>query len=151
MNKNVLENEFHFIPYQSIGDLYFNENEKIIKSKIGNIKEKFDNYGNSGKTVLFNDLDNVSVYFDIKNNFSGIHFFKSIKFILNGKLYDINFNNFTKEHLNDISNDFEITSNEEGTDYTSEKLGLDFYFNSENHLDAVLFMSREYYKNEIYN
>ena len=148
MDKKIFEDGFVFKPYQSVGSLSFNENEENIKQKLGDIKQEYNNYGGS-KTIKFNDLDDISVYFDAKNNFYGIHFFESIKFTLNGKLYDINFNNFTEKDLNDISDDFKITGTEGGTDYTSEKLGIDFYFSDDNYLLAVLFMSKEYYKNEI--
>ena len=150
MDKKIFEDGFVFKPYQSVGSLSFNENEENIKSKLGDIKQEFDNYGDSGKTVIFNVLDGIYVYFDNKNNFYGIHFFDSIKFTLNGKLYDINFDNFTEKDLNDISDDFKMSSGGDCTCYTSEKLGIDFDFNDENNvLSSVLFMSKEYYKNEI--
>ena len=149
MKNNIFENQFTFIPYYAVGTLKFNESESDINLKLGNIKEEYSNYGDSTKTVIFNDLENVSVYFDNKNNFYGIHFFESIKFDLDGKLYDINFEKFFEKDLRNISDDFVITNTEEGIDYTSEKLGLDFYFNDYNCLEAVLFMSKEYYKNEL--
>ena len=62
---------------------------------------------------------------------------------------EINSTIFKVKNLKSISDDFTITSTEEGNDYTSEKLGIDFYFNNENCLEAVLFMSKEYYQNEI--
>lgn len=149
MLDKIFNNEFTFVPYESVGNLSFNESEKSIKSKLRDIEQEYDNYDDSGKTIIFKDLDNVSLYFDINNNFYGIHFFKSIRFSLNGKVYDINFEEFTEKDLIKISDDFKITSTEEGTDYTSEKLGIDFYFNDNNYLEAVLFMSKEYCKNEI--
>lgn len=94
--KKIFEDEFIFYPYQSVGNLGFNENENDIKLKLGNVKQEYGNYGDSGKTVIFNDFDNVSVYFDIKGNFYGIHFFESIKFNLNGKLHDIYLNKQSK-------------------------------------------------------
>lgn len=54
------------------------------------------------------------------------------------------------ENENDISDDFKISSGGDYTCYTSEKLGIDFDFNDENNcLCSLVFMSKEYYKNEI--
>lgn len=143
------EENLIFIPYCSVGKLKFHESENDIKLKLGNIKQVYNNYGDSGKTIIFSEFDNISVYFDTKDSFYGIHFFESLKFILNDISYDINFEKFKVKNLKSISDDFTITSTEEGNDYTSEKLGIDFYFNNENCLEAVLFMSKEYYQNEI--
>lgn len=150
--KETFKEEFTFVPYKSVGMLNFNESEEDIKLKLGVVQEEYENYGNNGKTLVFESCDNASIYLDSNNNLDGIHFFNSIKFNLNGKSYIIDFMKFTEENLKDISDDFKITANEEGVDYTSEKLGLDFYFNDEDDiLEAVLFMNKEYYNNEIKN
>ena len=146
--KEAFIDKFIFVPYQSIGNLKFKESEDEIKLKLGNIEEEYDNYG-GGKTIVFSDLESAQIYLDKDNKFFGIHFFESIKFILNEKVYDINFEKFEIKDLKTISDDFCVTSNEEGVDYTSRKLGIDFYFNTDNCLEAVLFMSKDYYNNQI--
>ena len=77
-----------------------------------------------------------------------MHLFNSLTFKINNIFYIIDFNEFQKEDLLKISDDFIVTAKEEGFDYTSKKLGIDFYFNDDNQLEAVLFMSHEYFKNE---
>ncbi len=93
------EENFIFIPYCSVGKLKFHESENDIKIKLGNIKQVYNNYGDSGKTIIFSEFDNISVYFDTRDSFYGIHFFESLKFILNDISYDINFEKFKVKNL----------------------------------------------------
>ena len=146
-----LFSEFLFIPYQIVRDLKFKENEKNIGLIFNDNKEEYKNYG-GGKIVRFNNFSNdLQIYFNDNDEFIGIHFFKSISFILNDKLYKIDFENFKKDDLITLSDDFVLTAEEEGKDFTSKKLGIDFYFSDEGKLEAVLFMNEDYYAREINN
>ena len=145
---NSFDNIMEFSPYNFIGKLKFGDNEKQVDKLLGKIKEQNENFGGS-KTVIYNDYDNCHIYFDNSGKLYGIHLFNSLTFKFNNAFYVINFNSLKKDDLKDISDDFIITANEEGEDYTSKKLGIDFYFNDYNQLEAVLFMSNEYYDNEI--
>lgn len=150
-NFDQFDNEFEFLPYQHVGILKFKEDEKEIKLKLGKIEKEFDNY-DGGKTIVFENFNNISIYLDSENKLYGIHFFKSIKILLKDKLYEINFDKFNKNDLIDIADDFIKMDIEEGVSFNSEKLGMDFYFNDDAEcLEAVLFMSEDYYKNEIIN
>ena len=147
-NNNSIDKIMEFSPYKFIGKLKFGDNEKKVNSLLGKIKEQHKNYDGS-KTVIYNDYSNYHIYFDISGKLYGIHLLNSLMFKFNDTFYIINFSSFKKADLNEISDDFIITANEEGEDYTSKKLGIDFYFNDDNQLEAVLFMSCEYYNNEI--
>lgn len=147
-SNNSFENIMDFHPYKSIGKLKFGDSEKKIKKILGKSRKEYREY-NGSKTVIYSNYSDIHVYLDSKNNLYGVHFFNSLTFKLNDTFYIINFNSFNKDDLIKISDDFVITAIEEGVDYTSKKLGIDFYFNDDNKLDGVLFMCCEYYNNEI--
>lgn len=65
-NFNQFDNEFEFLPYQHVGNLKFKEDEKEIKLKLGKIEKEFDNYG-GGKTIVFENFNNISIYLDSDN------------------------------------------------------------------------------------
>ena len=145
--KGMFTNIIDFQPYKYLNKLNFSDNEKKVNNLLGAIKKQYKNYG-GGKTVIYNDYNNLHIYFDNNGLLYGMHLFNSLTFKINNIFYIIDFNEFQKEDLLKISDDFIVTAKEEGFDYTSKKLGIDFYFNDDNQLEAVLFMSHEYFNNE---
>ena len=70
--------------------------------------------------------------------------------MVDGKLIEINLNDFKIDDLKKISDDFKLTTSED--DYASEKLGIDICFNFDGDYavgQSILFMCKEYYEKEI--
>ncbi len=148
-SKGVINSVLDFEPFKHIGELNFGDSKKRIKSILGKIKREYK-YTEDCSGIKFNNYDNMMVYYLVnEKKFYGIHFFNSLIFKMNDKFYYIDFKKFKIDDLKLISDDFVVTNEEEGKDYTSKKLGVDFYFNDDDNLEAVLFMSKEYLHTEI--
>lgn len=139
---------FKYIPYKSVANLVFGEtSEKTITKMFGKADKTFKSDNGIKTAVYFNIMQ---IYYDNNEKFYGIHLFKSIKFMVDGKLIEINLNDFKIDDLKKISDDFKLTTSED--DYASEKLGIDICFNFDGDYavgQSILFMCKEYYEKEI--
>ena len=139
---------FEYILYKSVANLKFGEtSEKTITKMFGKADKTFKEDNGIKTAVYFNKMQ---IYYDNNEKFYGIHLFGSIKFMVDGKLIEINLNDFKIDDLKKISDDFKLTISED--DYASEKLGIDICFNFDGDYavgQSILFMCKEYYEKEI--